>query len=82
MKLLLIGLLFLMGGSVFTQSALASISLIWPSNGQILSKFDSNKKGIQIAGVLGTPVVAAANGRVVYAGNTLKGYGNLIILKH
>ena len=71
-----------MGGSVFTQSALASINLIWPSNGQILSKFDSNKKGIQIAGVLGTPVVAAANGRVVYAGNTLKGYGNLIILKH
>ena len=50
-----------MGGSVFTQSALASINLIWPSNGQILSKFDSNKKGIQIAGVLGTPVVAAAN---------------------
>jgi murein DD-endopeptidase MepM/ murein hydrolase activator NlpD len=82
MKSLLIGLLFLMGGSVFTQSALASINLIWPSNGQILSKFDSNKKGIQIAGVLGTPVVAAANGRVVYAGNTLKGYGNLIILKH
>ena len=49
MKSLLIGLLFLMGGSVFTQSALASINLIWPSNGQILSKFDSNKKGIQIA---------------------------------
>ena len=59
-----------------------TISLIWPSNGQILSKFDSNKKGIQIAGVLGSPVVAAANGRVVFANNTLKGYGNLIILKH
>jgi len=60
----------------------SSIILIWPSSGKILSKFDRNKKGIQISGVEGSPVVASANGRVVYAGNTLKGYGNLIILKH
>ena len=82
MKYLLQLLFILMIGNACAENNLAPITLIWPSNGQILSKFDSNKKGIQIAGVLGSPVVAAANGRVVYAGNTLKGYGNLIILKH
>jgi hypothetical protein len=82
MKYLLQLLFILMIGNACAESNLAPITLIWPSNGQILSKFDSNKKGIQIAGILGSPVVAAANGRVVYANNTLKGYGNLIILKH
>jgi lipoprotein NlpD len=45
--------------------------------------FDESKnKGIDIAGKSGDPVWAAADGRVVYAGAGLRGYGNLIILKH
>jgi lipoprotein NlpD len=45
--------------------------------------FDESKnKGLDIAGNAGDPVLAAADGRVVYAGSGLRGYGNLIILKH
>lgn len=61
----------------------SSISLVWPSNGTVIRRFDgSNSKGIDIAGSAGTPVLAAAAGTVVYAGNGLRGYGNLLILKH
>jgi lipoprotein YgeR len=61
----------------------SSISLVWPTNGTVIRRFDgSNSKGIDIAGSAGTPVVAAAAGTVVYAGNGLRGYGNLLILKH
>lgn len=59
------------------------IAWIWPSNGALVAGFDEAKnKGLKIAGKLGDPVVAAADGRVVYAGSGLRGYGNLIILKH
>lgn len=59
----------------------------WPTgNGvpsAILAGFDEAKnKGLDIAGKAGDPVLAAADGRVVYAGSGLRGYGNLIILKH
>jgi lipoprotein NlpD len=53
--------------------------------GPILAKFSSQEhgnKGLDIGGALGTPVKAAAAGQVVYAGNALRGYGNLIIIKH
>jgi lipoprotein YgeR len=61
----------------------SSISLVWPADGTVIRRFDgSNSKGIDIAGSAGTPVVAAAAGTVVYAGNGLRGYGNLLILKH
>ncbi|WP_133648197.1 peptidoglycan DD-metalloendopeptidase family protein [Paraburkholderia flava] len=60
-----------------------SISLIWPANGTVIRTFDGkNSKGIDISGAAGTPVVAAAAGTVVYAGNSLRGYGNLLIIKH
>ncbi|MGH8779307.1 peptidoglycan DD-metalloendopeptidase family protein [Paraburkholderia sp.] len=60
-----------------------SISLIWPANGTVIRTFDGkNSKGIDIGGSAGTPVVAAAAGTVVYAGNGLRGYGNLLIIKH
>ncbi|MFJ3447744.1 peptidoglycan DD-metalloendopeptidase family protein [Pseudomonas sichuanensis] len=57
----------------------------WPANGVLIGKFASNgslNKGIDIAGDLGQPVFAAADGAVVYAGSGLRGYGELIIIKH
>lgn len=57
----------------------------WPSNGQIIRRFsaaEGGNKGIDIAGKVGDPVVAAADGRVVYAGSGLLGYGNLVIINH
>lgn len=58
-------------------------SIIWPANGQVIAGFDEAKnKGIDIAGKEGDPVLAAADGQVVYAGSGLRGYGNLIIIKH
>lgn len=60
------------------------ISWGWPTNGgAVLDQFDETKnKGVDIGGKAGDPVLAAAAGRVVYAGAGLRGYGNLIILKH
>lgn len=57
----------------------------WPANGVLIGKFASNgslNKGIDIAGDLGQPVFAASDGAVVYAGSGLRGYGELIIIKH
>lgn len=57
----------------------------WPSNGVLIGKFSSNgslNKGIDIAGDLGQPVLAASDGSVVYAGSGLRGYGELVIIKH
>jgi lipoprotein NlpD len=59
------------------------IAWIWPSSGPVLAGFDEVKnKGLDIGGAAGDPVLAAADGRVVYVGAGLRGYGNLIILKH
>ena len=60
-----------------------AISFQWPARGNLISGFDESKnKGLDIGGKVGDPVMAAADGRVVYAGAGLRGYGNLIILKH
>jgi lipoprotein NlpD len=59
------------------------INWVWPANGVVLAGFDEVKnKGLDIGGAVGEPVLAAADGRVVYVGAGLRGYGNLIILKH
>lgn len=59
------------------------IRLSWPANGKVVEDFiDGKNKGIDIAGKLGDPIQAASDGRVVYAGNSLRGYGNLVIVKH
>lgn len=59
------------------------IPWMWPSSGALISGYDEIKsKGLKIAGKLGDPVYASADGRVVYAGSGLRGYGNLVILKH
>lgn len=59
------------------------LGFIWPAQGGVVASFDEGKnKGVSISGKVGDPVLAAADGRVVYAGAGLRGYGNLIILKH
>ncbi len=62
------------------------IAWIWPVTGganNIVARFDEvSNKGVGISGKLGDPILAAGDGRVVYAGAGLRGYGNLVILKH
>ena len=57
-----------------------------PASGKIIQGFSSTEnahnEGINIAGKLGDPIKAADSGQVVYAGNELKGYGNLMLIKH
>jgi len=56
---------------------------LWPSNGPVVSGFEEGRrKGLLLGGKAGDPVLAAADGRVVYAGSGLRGYGNLVIVKH
>ncbi|GHC94553.1 peptidase [Pseudorhodoferax aquiterrae] len=59
------------------------MAFIWPASGSLIGSFDEAKnKGVDLAGKAGDAVLAAADGKVVYAGAGLRGYGNLIILKH
>lgn len=59
------------------------MAFAWPHQGAVLAGFDEAKnKGLDFAGKAGDPVMAAADGKVVYAGSGLRGYGNLVILKH
>ena len=58
------------------------VDWMWPAKGKVLAPFNEASKGIDIAGRKGAPVVAAASGRVVYAGAGLRGYGKLVIIKH
>jgi len=69
------------------SDAVASTKVIWrwPVAGPILASFSNaehGNKGLDIGGKPGTPIQAAAAGEVVYAGNALRGYGNLIIIRH
>ena len=54
----------------------------WPTHGKIINAFSVSNKGINIASHQGEAIFAAASGKVVYSGNGLRGYGNLIIIKH
>jgi lipoprotein NlpD len=62
----------------------SDINWAWPSGGTVVAGFDDarSNKGLSIGGKAGDPVLASAEGRVVYAGSGLRGYGNLIILQH
>lgn len=72
-----------LAGSTPTAATEEEIAWIWPTSGTVLAGFDEVKnKGLDIGGSAGDPVLAAADGRVVYVGAGLRGYGNLIILKH
>ncbi|ALS62399.1 peptidase [Pandoraea norimbergensis] len=59
------------------------LALSWPAKGSVVGRFDDSKnKGLNIAGNVGDPVYAAGAGKVVYSGAGLRGYGNLVIIKH
>ncbi|QTF07301.1 murein hydrolase activator NlpD [Brenneria izadpanahii] len=71
--------------AVASSNTAAVGSWRWPTEGKVIDSFSDSEggnKGIDIAGTRGQPVIATASGRVVYAGNALRGYGNLIIIKH
>ncbi|PHM54070.1 lipoprotein NlpD [Xenorhabdus hominickii] len=71
--------------STISNSNGVTSSWRWPAEGKTLEGFSDSlggNKGIDIAGSRGQPVFATASGKVVYAGNVLRGYGNLIIIKH
>lgn len=57
-------------------------SWVSPANGRIAALYSPRHRGIDISGRLGDPVYAISSGNIVYAGNGLRGYGNLIIIKH
>ena len=68
---------------VTADTAEEAVSFQWPTRGNVLAGFDEVKnKGVDIVGKAGDPVLAAADGKVVYAGSGLRGYGNLVIIKH
>jgi lipoprotein NlpD len=55
----------------------------WPTAGAVLVKYDgSNSKGLVFDGAAGDPVLSVADGQVTYAGNSLRGYGNMVVVKH
>ena len=63
----------------------AKLKWNWPTKGKVVSTFslrDPGRRGIDIVGRKGQAINAAATGKVVYKGNSLRGYGNLIIIKH
>jgi murein DD-endopeptidase MepM/ murein hydrolase activator NlpD len=60
----------------------STIRFQWPSDGDVISNFSEKNKGVDVKGQAGDPILAAADGKVVYAGAGLRGYGNLLIIKH
>ncbi|HEY9194427.1 MAG TPA: peptidoglycan DD-metalloendopeptidase family protein [Methyloversatilis sp.] len=75
------------GGAAATAPELVhsedGIDWSWPAAGRIIGRFgDGTNKGVDVSGRTGDPVLAAAGGRVVYAGEAMRGYGKLVIIKH
>ncbi len=59
-----------------------SLQWVWPTDGKIISSFNESSKGLDIAGVIGQPIFASADGRVSYIGNSLRGYGKMVVVIH
>ena len=56
---------------------------VWPVSGKVIGTYGENgNKGLDVAGKSGDPVLAAEEGKVILANNTLRGYGNMIVVKH
>lgn len=62
--------------------AVSGITWQRPALGSVIANFGGSSKGVDIAGKAGQPIAAAADGKVVYAGSGLRGYGNLVIIQH
>ncbi|WP_167338388.1 peptidoglycan DD-metalloendopeptidase family protein [Paraburkholderia oxyphila] len=70
-------------GTVSAMRAAASAQFVWPVSGVVIREFgEDGARGIEIAGRAGMPIKAAAAGRVVYAGDSIKTYGLMVIIKH
>lgn len=72
-------------GTATTAARASDANLIswgWPTNGKVIQGFNASTKGIDLEGSPGDPVQAAADGKVMYAGNGVRGLGNLILLGH
>ncbi|MCD2516006.1 peptidoglycan DD-metalloendopeptidase family protein [Massilia sp. G4R7] len=70
-------------GSIVSANDNEKLSWMWPADGRIVATFDEGRnKGIDIAGKPGQAVMAAGAGKVMYAGSGIRGYGNLVIVKH
>ncbi len=68
---------------VAAATAVDDVEWMWPANGKVIAPFaEAGSKGVDIAGKAGDPVLAAAGGVVSYAGAGLRGYGNLVVLRH
>ena len=70
---------------IYSETSKKIAGWAWPSNGKLIKKFSASNAGLQGIGIKsnrGSPVKSTADGHVVYAGSGLRGYGNLIIVKH
>ncbi|MVW72588.1 peptidoglycan DD-metalloendopeptidase family protein [Bordetella sp. 15P40C-2] len=66
-----------------SSAVVKSLKLVWPADGTLTQRYNgSSSKGLTVVNKAGTPIKAAAAGSVVYAGNRLRGYGNLVIVQH
>jgi len=66
-----------------SAAVVRGLTLVWPAEGTLTQRYNgSSSKGLTIVNKAGTPVKAATAGSVVYAGNRLRGYGNLVIVQH
>jgi len=66
-----------------TPTTDTSFKLLKPTNAPVITPFnDATNKGVEFSGKLGDPILAAADGKVIYSGSNLRTYGNLVILNH
>jgi lipoprotein NlpD len=61
---------------------LPALAWSWPTSGAVIERFSDTNRGIDIGGKAGQPIVASADGRVVYSGSAIRGYGRMLIVKH
>ncbi|MDT8363308.1 MAG: peptidoglycan DD-metalloendopeptidase family protein [Nitrosomonas sp.] len=69
-------------GKPVSSRSIGGIDWTWPTEGRVKDAFSGKSRGVGIAGSVNQPVHASASGTVVYSGNGLRGYGNLVIIKH
>lgn len=68
--------------TVAASAQAAANKLQWPLSGNIITEYTQKTRGIDIAAPVGTPVKAAGDGMVIYVGESVRGYGKLVLIKH